>query len=37
MSYINMEGAMTNLRGIHVLSIMQYKEEMSRFHLAYEV
>ena len=28
-----MEGAMTNLRGIHVLSVMQYEEEMSRFRL----
>ena len=24
---------MTNLRGIHVLSVMQYEEEISRFHL----
>ena len=28
-----MEGAMTNLRGIYVLSVMQYEEEMSRFRL----
>ena len=28
-----MEGAMTNLRGIHVLSVTQYEEEMSRFRL----
>ena len=28
-----MEGAITNLRGIHVFSDMQYEEEMSRFQL----
>ena len=28
-----MEGAMTNLRTINVLSVTQYEEEMSRFHL----
>ena len=28
-----MEGAMANLRGVHVLSVTQYEEEMSRFRL----
>ena len=28
-----MEGAMTNLRGIHVLSVRKHEEEMSRFQV----
>ena len=33
MPLINMGDAMATLRGVHVLSVMQYEEEMSRFQL----